>query len=142
MERGPADAGRPRTSPRASLMGAVPTAGAALLAVVGLVMASAAGLYDRDELVLRKTTLEEAPRMLAVAAMLTLVAKLGESVAFAEPLENGAGLILWSALLLTALVTRTVARRLVQAAVATERCLLIGTAARRAPPEAGVRRRP
>ena len=108
--------------------GATPTVGALALAGVLVVLASGAGLYDRDELLLRKTSLEETPRLFTVAGLLTLVATLGSGLFFAESLPSGVGVMLWAALTVGLLGARTVARSLVQTRVPVERCVLFGSA--------------
>ena len=113
----------------ASLVGASLGVGSVLLAVLVIVTAGGAGLYDRDELMLRNTTLEEAPRLFAMGGLITLVAILGESLVFSEPPTSVQALVLWVALTLAMLVSRTAARAVVQSQVAAERCLLIGSIA-------------
>jgi FlaA1/EpsC-like NDP-sugar epimerase len=93
------------------------------------VLASGAGLYDRDELLLRKTTLEETPRFFAIAGLLTLVAALAADRCFADPPGSAALLALWMGLTVALLGARTAARFLVQTRVPVERCVLIGTPA-------------
>jgi lipopolysaccharide/colanic/teichoic acid biosynthesis glycosyltransferase len=92
-----------------------------------LVLASkVVGLYDRDEHLLRRTTLEEAPAVLQVAAMISLVAWVGESVFVDGRLGPGQLGALWVLLLAFMLLARGAARRLVGRITPAERCLLLG----------------
>jgi exopolysaccharide biosynthesis polyprenyl glycosylphosphotransferase len=93
-----------------------------LIVVVGKVM----GLYDRDEHLLHKTTLDEAPRLFNVATLYTLL------IVVAEPLLVGGNLGrdqiagLWGLLLLALLMGRALSRYIVRAVTAPERVLVIG----------------
>jgi exopolysaccharide biosynthesis polyprenyl glycosylphosphotransferase len=84
------------------------------------------GLYDRDELVFHKSTLDEAPRHFQLAAFYTLVTWLLEPVLITGSFGRLSALALWmSAFVLTTsyrLVARDVARR----TAPPERCLIIG----------------
>jgi exopolysaccharide biosynthesis polyprenyl glycosylphosphotransferase len=85
-----------------------------------------AGLYDRDEVVLHKTTLEEAPQLFQVATLLCLIFWLwGNSVA---GMQLGSDQILgfWVALFVLLVCMRTVARAVAGRTTAPERCLLLG----------------
>ena len=93
-----------------------------LIVLVGKVM----GLYDRDQHLLHKTTLEEAPRLFNVATLYTLL------IVIAEPLLIGGNLGrdqiagLWGLLLLSLLTGRALARYAVRVSTAPERVLVIG----------------
>ena len=88
-------------------------------------LAKAGGLYDRDQFVLHKTTLDEAPALLAVAALFTLVI---EGVRALEFTGRSQPLLLWGLLSATLLVARAVARFMTVRATAGERVLVIGDA--------------
>ena len=91
--------------------------------------AKVGGLYDKDELVIDHTTLNELPRLVNLATMFALFVWLARRYldAGAQP-RTLALLTLW--LLLTAglVVTRAVARRVAQRVAPVERCLLVGHA--------------
>jgi exopolysaccharide biosynthesis polyprenyl glycosylphosphotransferase len=89
-------------------------------------LAKMAGLYDRDQFVLHKTTLDEAPALLAVAAIFTL---LVEGVQGLEFTGRSHPLLLWALLTGMLVVARAVARFLAVRATARERVLVIGDAA-------------
>ena len=98
---------------------------AALLAVPLVVgAAKVAGLYDRDELLIRKTTLDQAPQLLQVA---TLTA-FGVWLTGPWPAGRLQLLVLWAALLVGTLVARRTARGVAARFVPAERCLFVGDA--------------
>ncbi len=86
------------------------------------------GLYDRDEAVIRKTTLDEVPKLLQVATFCALLAWLAE-----RPLGYGMFtrtdvLFLWLALAAFLVVGRCGARALALHVAPVERCLFVGSA--------------
>jgi exopolysaccharide biosynthesis polyprenyl glycosylphosphotransferase len=92
-----------------------------------LVGAKLFGLYDRDEALLHKTTLDETPKLFHVATLGALLAWLaGGFVVEGHTLNRHEALLLWLALLLLLVVVRSTARALVLRAVPPERCLFIG----------------
>ena len=91
-----------------------------------LVAAKMTGLYDRDETLLRKTTLDEAPRLFQLATLCTVVAWLAGDAVFHGGIGRQSALILWVVLLALLIVCRSVARVLALAVAPTERCLFIG----------------
>jgi exopolysaccharide biosynthesis polyprenyl glycosylphosphotransferase len=87
------------------------------------------GLYDRDELIIRKTTVDEAPAFLELATLYTLaVWMLDDVVLDGRPLTKGSALLLWVLLLGFGLLFRRVARYLASRSVEAERLLLVGDA--------------
>jgi exopolysaccharide biosynthesis polyprenyl glycosylphosphotransferase len=87
------------------------------------------GLYDRDEAVIRKTTLDEVPKLFQVATLCALVAWLAESPLGYGRLTHGDVLFLWLALAAFLVVGRCGARALALRVAPVERCLFIGSAA-------------
>jgi exopolysaccharide biosynthesis polyprenyl glycosylphosphotransferase len=100
-------------------------AGLAGLPIV-VVCAKLTGLYDRDETLLRKTTLDEAPKLLQLATLSTLVAWLTGGWIVQGRLDRHEALFLWVALAALLILARTVARALALALAPAERCLFIG----------------
>ena len=98
--------------------------------IVGLpivvVCAKLSGLYDRDETLLRKTTLDEAPKLLQLATLSTLVAWLAGGVIVQGQLDRHAAMFLWLALAVLLILARTLARSLALRLAPAERCLFIG----------------
>lgn len=91
-----------------------------------LVGAKLAGLYDRDEALLHKTTLEETPRLFHMATLCALVAWLSSGLFVSGTLTRADAFVLWLALIVLLMLARTSARALALRAAPVERCLLIG----------------
>jgi exopolysaccharide biosynthesis polyprenyl glycosylphosphotransferase len=85
-----------------------------------------AGLYERDELVLKKTTLDEAPSLLQVAGLYVLMLWLSLKGFSAQDPQAGGVLILWFATFVLLLIARGTARYVSRQVAPTERCLVIG----------------
>jgi exopolysaccharide biosynthesis polyprenyl glycosylphosphotransferase len=91
-----------------------------------LVGAKLFGLYDRDETLLRKTTLDEAPKLLHVATLCTLVAWLAGGLIVAGTLNRHEALFLWLTLVVLLMLARAAARAIALRIAPAERCLFIG----------------
>ena len=86
------------------------------------------GLYDRDEHLLRKTTLDEAPVLFRVAALYTLLAFLAGEALVDGKFGSEQAAALWVLLLVSMLVMRTTARRIAGSIAPEERCVILGSA--------------
>ena len=86
------------------------------------------GLYERDELVLKKTTLDEAPRLLQMAALYTLLLWLVHDGFTAVELDASDVLIVWGATFALLVGLRGFSRWAVRSSVPPERCLVVGPA--------------
>ena len=84
------------------------------------------GLYDRDELVLRKSTLEEAPMLFQVATLFALLLWLGAAPLDIGVLTSGQVAALWGSLFLMLVSGRVAARGIARRTTSPERCLLLG----------------
>jgi exopolysaccharide biosynthesis polyprenyl glycosylphosphotransferase len=84
------------------------------------------GLYDRDASVLRKTTLDELPRLVQAATLYTLVGWLTGGLVVGDALTRRDGLVLWIALALLLVLLRATARALALRLAPAERCLFVG----------------
>jgi exopolysaccharide biosynthesis polyprenyl glycosylphosphotransferase len=84
------------------------------------------GLYDRDETLLRKTTLDEAPKLFQLATLSALVAWLAGHLVVAGTLDRKEVLMLWLAMAGLLISARAVARVLALRVAPPERCLFIG----------------
>jgi exopolysaccharide biosynthesis polyprenyl glycosylphosphotransferase len=105
---------------------AAPLRPAAILApVVAIMVAKASGLYARPGRGLGQSTLGEVPRLAQLATLLALLATLAGSWLTYTPWDVEATAALWASLLIALPLGRALARRL-PAAVAPERCLVIG----------------
>ncbi len=102
------------------------------MSIVGLpillVGAKMLGLYDRDEALLHKTTLDEAPKLLEVATLCTLASWLAGGLIVDGELNRHEALFLWLTLAALLMLLRAVARAVALRAAPTERCLFIGNA--------------
>jgi exopolysaccharide biosynthesis polyprenyl glycosylphosphotransferase len=101
-----------------------------LLGLPVVVLASKlSGLYDRDELLIRKTTFDEAPALFQLATLYTLIIWMFDDVVLGTSLGSTAAAILWSSLWGLGLLSRRIARLLASQSVSDERLLVIGDAA-------------
>jgi exopolysaccharide biosynthesis polyprenyl glycosylphosphotransferase len=99
---------------------------AAILTIVPV--CKLAGLYDRDEHRLHKTTLDEAPALFRVAALYTLLAFLAGGAIVDGTFGRPQAAVLWGLLFLLMLTGRWLARALAGAIVPKERCVIISNA--------------
>jgi exopolysaccharide biosynthesis polyprenyl glycosylphosphotransferase len=86
------------------------------------------GLYDRDEVLLRKTTLDEVPTVFQLATLSAILCWLAHSILYAGLFKARDALALWLFLTLLLALARTVARALALQLSGVERCLFIGDA--------------
>ncbi|HEY2603741.1 MAG TPA: exopolysaccharide biosynthesis polyprenyl glycosylphosphotransferase [Thermoleophilaceae bacterium] len=105
-------------------LGFEPAALGALLLVP--LLAKAIGLYDRDEHLIRKTTLDEIPQIFQASTLFTLFLWIGDYQFFDNALNHKQIVVLWLLLFLSMAIARTVARRVVRTIARPERCLIIG----------------
>jgi exopolysaccharide biosynthesis polyprenyl glycosylphosphotransferase len=91
-----------------------------------VVCAKLTGLYDRDETLLRKTTLDEAPKLFQLATLCAMVAWLTGGLLVQGQLDRHEALFLWLALAGGLIIARALARKLALRVAPTERCLFIG----------------
>jgi exopolysaccharide biosynthesis polyprenyl glycosylphosphotransferase len=103
-------------------VGLLALAGIPLIVMVGKI----AGLYDRDEHLLKKGTLDEAPQLFWVATLYTLLIFLAGDWIVDGKFGRDQALGLWGLLFASMLVTRCVARRAARAVAPAERCLVLG----------------
>jgi exopolysaccharide biosynthesis polyprenyl glycosylphosphotransferase len=102
----------------------------ALLALPLVVLASKlVGLYDRDELVVNRATLDEAPRLAQLATLYVFLFSVLQGVFVRGHLGAAQELILWVALFGATVVGRAAGRQLSHAVTPTERVLFVGTRA-------------
>jgi exopolysaccharide biosynthesis polyprenyl glycosylphosphotransferase len=99
---------------------------ALLLVPFVVLLHKSVGLYERDELVLKKTTLDEAPALAQIAALHTLVLWLVMDGIADVGMHASSVILLWGATLGLLLCGRVAARWLARRMSATERCLVVG----------------
>jgi exopolysaccharide biosynthesis polyprenyl glycosylphosphotransferase len=88
-----------------------------------------AGLYDREQLRLLRSTLDEAPALVQVAGLYALTIAIVQPHVVAGHLWGGQIAALWLASFMAIMGARTTARWLAGRASSIERCLVIGDAA-------------
>jgi exopolysaccharide biosynthesis polyprenyl glycosylphosphotransferase len=87
---------------------------------------AANGLYERDEKLINKTTLDEAPSIFHSATLVTVLAVLVQTVLLHEPFDAAAVATIWLGLAAAVTACRTAARAIVRDAMPPERCLVVG----------------
>jgi len=91
-----------------------------------IVLSKLLGLYDRDELVFHKSTLDEVPHHLQLAGLYTLLAWLLSATLFNGEFTRDAGIALWVSAFLLTTSFRFTAREAARRLAPPERCLIIG----------------
>jgi exopolysaccharide biosynthesis polyprenyl glycosylphosphotransferase len=87
------------------------------------------GVYDRDELLVNKATIDEAPRLFQLATLYALLFSILEGHFIARPLVAGQVVLLWAAMFVFALLARGIGRTVARRIAPVERCLFVGTEA-------------
>jgi exopolysaccharide biosynthesis polyprenyl glycosylphosphotransferase len=103
----------------------VPLVGAAAVPAT-LLLNKALRLYDRDDVVLNKTTLDDAPLLAQAAGVGTLELWLALDAWTTVELDADDAVVLWGALFGLFLTARFGARTILRELLAPERCLVIG----------------
>jgi exopolysaccharide biosynthesis polyprenyl glycosylphosphotransferase len=101
---------------------------AALFIPLAVLVSKAVGLYDRDELLVRKTTLDDVPALLQLSTAYALMFWLLSPELVDGIISRRQAVGLWALLLLASLCGRTAARELARRLAPPERCLLVGDA--------------
>jgi exopolysaccharide biosynthesis polyprenyl glycosylphosphotransferase len=94
-----------------------------------VVVSKVMGLYDRDEAVLNKTTLDECPALFQLATLYALVTWLLQGIMIDGYLGSRQVLGLWVLLFVFAFFGRAIARHIARWSAPEERCLLVGPSA-------------
>jgi exopolysaccharide biosynthesis polyprenyl glycosylphosphotransferase len=100
--------------------------GAVLVGPLVLVAAKAIGLYDRDELLIRKTTVEELPKLFQLSVLYMLIFWLGDQLLIHGPLGKDQAAGLGGLFLVSSFLLRREARKLAGRLTVPERVLFIG----------------
>jgi exopolysaccharide biosynthesis polyprenyl glycosylphosphotransferase len=85
------------------------------------------GLYDRDELLLNRATLDEAPRLAQLATLYVFLFSVLQSMFVRGHLGPGGEVGLWGALFVASFLARVIGRQLSNALTPPERVLFVGT---------------
>ena len=111
----------------ALLSGLHPTWLLVLLAPAVVLLAKLQGLYDRDQLVIRKSTLRDLPQLLEVATVATLIVYFARDRLLSGSAGSPEFFLKSGLVMLTALsLARRAARALARSWVEPERCLILG----------------
>jgi hypothetical protein len=91
-----------------------------------VLVAKIGGLYERDELVLKKTTLDEAPKLLQIAGLFALLVFLGQNRFVHAQMTPTLVAELWVVTFAMLFLGRVAARLVAARFAAVERCLVVG----------------
>ena len=94
-----------------------------LVVVVGKIQR----IYERDELVLNKSTIDEAPKLFHLATFYALLVYIFDEQLVSGMLGSQQILLLWLTLFVFAVLCRWFARLLVRRVVGPERCIFVGS---------------
>jgi exopolysaccharide biosynthesis polyprenyl glycosylphosphotransferase len=95
---------------------------------LAIVVSKAIGLYDRDENLLRKTTLDEAPGLLTVSAFYAFIVWLAAPLLVNGHLGRGSIVALAGFSFVAMMIGRAIARVVAISRMRPERCIVIGSA--------------
>src|SRR4051794_19746806 len=100
----------------------------ATLAVLPLfvLLCKALGLYERDEHLIHKTTLDEIPALFGIATLTALLLTFSDGLFFSSGLSRGEAAVLWVLLFVLLVCMRSLARWSMTRLLPPERCLLVG----------------
>jgi exopolysaccharide biosynthesis polyprenyl glycosylphosphotransferase len=104
----------------------MPAAASLALLPVVVLASKLSGLYDRDELLLHKSTLDEAPAIFQLATLLALLVWLLQDFLVIGELHQAQVLGFWLSLFAFSIVGRALARWHANRNAPPERCLLVG----------------
>jgi exopolysaccharide biosynthesis polyprenyl glycosylphosphotransferase len=85
-------------------------------------------LYDRDEVVIRKSTLDQAPDLVEAATIYTLIVWLASDMFVSGGMGKGEVAAMWGLLIVALIGFRFIARRIAARSTAPERLLVLGAA--------------
>jgi exopolysaccharide biosynthesis polyprenyl glycosylphosphotransferase len=111
-----------------ALGGEHPEPAALLMPLLVAIFCKLARLYDRDEHVLRKSTLDQAPQLLQVTTLFTLLTWFAGGALVRGGLGKADVALLWIVLAVAIVFLRYLARRVAARATPPERVLFIGSA--------------
>jgi exopolysaccharide biosynthesis polyprenyl glycosylphosphotransferase len=87
------------------------------------------GLYDRDELLINKTTIDQAPELFQLATLYALLIWILDDTLIDGSLGSLQIVVLWASLFLSVIAARHIARLVARRLSPVERCLFVGTEA-------------
>jgi exopolysaccharide biosynthesis polyprenyl glycosylphosphotransferase len=95
-----------------------------------VLLCKALGLYDRDENLIHKTTLDEIPALFGIATLSALLLVFSDGLFIADGLSRGEAFVTWILLFVLLVCLRSLARWTTTRILPPERCLLVGDARR------------
>ena len=84
------------------------------------------GLYESDDQRIRKTTVEELPRLVQLGALLVLAVWLGDALLIGGPAGKDQAILLGAVFVVAAVLGRRTARSVANRRLPRERCLFVG----------------
>jgi exopolysaccharide biosynthesis polyprenyl glycosylphosphotransferase len=91
-----------------------------------IVVSKVIGLYDRDELLLHKSTVDEVPKLFTLAAVYTLCIDILSRGLVTGQLGRDQVLGMWALFFATVVAGRTLARSFARIRSSEERCIIVG----------------
>jgi exopolysaccharide biosynthesis polyprenyl glycosylphosphotransferase len=83
-------------------------------------------MYERDEKLINKSTLDEAPAIFHSATLVAVVALLIQAIVLGRPVDARVVVLIWLGLAVTVTACRVAARAVVREIMPAERCLVVG----------------
>ena len=96
-------------------------------APVVVLLAKTFGLYDRDDLLVHRTTLDEAPALFQVSTLFTLGVWMAEEALASAAFTAADAAFLWPVLFLLLGTARATARMTMRRVMDAERCIVVGS---------------
>jgi exopolysaccharide biosynthesis polyprenyl glycosylphosphotransferase len=91
-----------------------------------VLLCKALGLYDRDEHLIHKTTLDEIPALFGIATLSALLLVFSDGLFISSGLSRGEAFVTWAVLFVLLVCLRSLARWVTTRLLPPERCLLVG----------------
>jgi exopolysaccharide biosynthesis polyprenyl glycosylphosphotransferase len=98
-----------------------------LLPVFIIAAAKVLGLYEQDELRLKKSTLDEVPALFSLATLTALMGWLAHPYLVEQPVGRDQVVLLWGSLFASFVAFRVASRGLARWSTPPERCLIVGS---------------
>ncbi|HEY0344845.1 MAG TPA: exopolysaccharide biosynthesis polyprenyl glycosylphosphotransferase [Solirubrobacteraceae bacterium] len=100
---------------------------AALALPLVVVAGKLQGIYDRDDLLINKTTIDQAPQLFQLATLYSLLVFVLQDAFVAGAFGPTHVLVLWSALFVLLVLARRLSRGFARTITPVERCLFVGS---------------
>jgi exopolysaccharide biosynthesis polyprenyl glycosylphosphotransferase len=91
-----------------------------------VLLCKALGLYDRDEHLIHKTTLDEIPGLFGIATLSALLLVFSDGLFISSGLSRGEAFVTWALLFVLLVCLRSLTRWVTTRLLPPERCLLVG----------------